>query len=527
MREGFEDITFTDAKEADKRLASLLVEAPADSAKHVAQALRESAAPDKALVRLERFLDSGARSRTDLELMAASPRYAQLVITLLGESHYLTDIACRNPEFLAWLWQEGELERARTCEEITGLLWTQVSAFDAFESRCQSMRRFNRREILRIAARDIFAYVPLASLTEDLSNLADAMLEVAYRSAFEVLEARFGRPTMSRADGAGTVDATFTVLALGKLGGRELNFSSDIDLLFLYSDEGQTTGGTSPQLTNAEFFQKLGEMIIHALSEQTSEGHIFRVDMRLRPHGRMGPLAVSLDSALKYYEGVGQAWERQALIKTRPAAGDLRLGGQFVELTRPFVFPRYFDDETLEDIRAVKELMEAQTTARGERDTEVKLGRGGIRDIEFTVQILQLLNGGRVEALRTTHTLEAIDALGRHALLRPLEATELASNYAFLRQVEHRLQIEGGQQRHALPKEPEALDELARRLGYQSGTAFLGTYRERAERTRAILDQFLGGEGFGSSLDHGRAESAFGRRGGAAPFGGHGISRRT
>src|SRR5262249_48048581 len=160
---------------------------------------------------------------------------------------------------------------------------------------------------------------------------------------------------------------------------------------FLYEENGQTSGGQSAPLSNSEYFHKLGERMIHVLAEQTAEGVMFRVDMRLRPHGRMGPLAVDIERAVRYFESEGHAWERQALIKARPIAGDLDLGQSFVERTRPFVFPKYFDDETLEDIAEGKRQMEAQIAQRGETEIEVKLGRGGIRDIEFTVQMLQLL----------------------------------------------------------------------------------------------------------------------------------------
>ncbi|MDP7638976.1 MAG: hypothetical protein QGG73_04580 [Candidatus Hydrogenedentes bacterium] len=193
----------------------------------------------------------------------------------------------------------------------------------------------------------------------------------------------------------------------------------------------------------------------------------------------------------------GRPWERQALIKVRPVAGDLALGKRLIELTRPFVFPKYFDDSTLEDIRETKRAAEAQTADKGQTDNEVKLGRGGIRDIEFTVQMLQLLNGGRKPGLRLTNTLDTIEALGNERLLSAFEALALSRNYVFLRQVEHRLQIEGSQQRHALPTDPHDLDDFGRRLGYQSGDAFMVGYRDRSDETRQILDQFFDAQGSG------------------------------
>ena len=493
MRPEFENIPFDDPQRAEQFLDSIIRDDHPRLAGHLAAALAECGDPSTALIRLERYLGVTLTPHAEVDLMDATLRYARLLLTILAQSQYLTDIICRNPEFMSWLWEEPDLDQARPREDMIRELQRVLDTFNTFDARCQALRRFKRREILRIATRDIFAHVSLASLTEDLSNLADATLEAAYRSARSDLEPRFGFPRCPD----GQTESGFVALGMGKLGGRELNFSSDIDLVFLYAREGATSGGTAGSASNSEYFHKLGERIIKALSEATAEGSVFRVDMRLRPHGRMGPLAVDVDNAVYYYESEGQAWERQALIKTRPCAGDLELGWQFIERTRPFVFPRYFDDETLEDIRNVKRQMEAQVADRGETDTEVKLGRGGIRDIEFTVQLLQLLNGGRIEELRTGTTLHAIKVLGEANLLKPLDATALASNYTFMRHVEHRLQIEGSQQRHALPKDPAKINAFARLLGYESGAAFMTDYQDRADATRKILDQFLATEGSG------------------------------
>ena len=494
MTEHEETISLPEPPGVQPFLDSLNLEGRPRFATNLRAALHESGAPETALVRLQRYLEVSRTPHTELDLMDATLRYARMLVTILGQSHYLTDILCRNPEYMSWLWEEAELERARSRHEMVRELLRTLENFDAFDARCQALRRFKRREILRIATRDVFVHVPLASLTEDLSNLADATLEAAYQSARHDLEPRYGKPFCAD----GITECGFSALGMGKLGGRELNFSSDIDLIFIYAADGSTGGGSSGSISVAEYFHKLGERIIKALAEVTSEGSVFRVDMRLRPHGRMGPLAVDIDNAVRYYEIEGQAWERQALIKMRPCAGDLDLGDRFIELTRPFVFPRFFDDETLEDIRNVKRQMEAQVAGRGETDTEVKLGRGGIRDVEFTVQVLQLLNGGRIPELRTGTTLEAIKALGMHGILKPLDATALASNYTFMRHVEHRLQIEGSQQRHALPRDPAELDSLAQRLGYASGSSFMADYQDRAEATRKILDQFLATEGAGN-----------------------------
>lgn len=496
MHAGFEHIPFADAAKAQAHLAAVLAHDRPGLDGLLAQALAECADPDRALTWLVRFLDRCLSARSETALMAASPKYLRLLLTVFSQSYFLSDILFRHPEYASWLWSEADLTRERPRDEMLAEFLRNEAAMASFDACLPAMRRFRQREILRIASRDIFMHAPVASVTKDLSNLADTMLEVALRAAERELRERFGAP-MAATSETGAQRAEFVVIALGKLGGCELNFSSDIDLLFLYADEGETASGRNGSVSNAEYFKKLGERIIRALSEQTAEGLIFRVDMRLRPYGRSGPLAVAFDTALQYYLDCGRAWERQALIKARPCAGHLPLGHAFLDRLRSFVFPRYFDDATLEDILETKRRTEAMIAEAGESEREVKLGRGGIRDIEFTVQMLQLLNGGRWPDLRTATTLEAIDRLGRRECIRPLDAATLASNYVFLRQVEHRLQIEDGRQCHTLPEDPKALDQFGRRLGYHDGASFMNVYRDRTRETRRILEKFLAMKGSG------------------------------
>jgi len=493
MRPEFAGLAFRDVESAEKRLDVVIGNEDRAAAENLAAALSEIHDPDKALLRLEHLFEIVRSQGLQRDLLGGAPRYARMLASIFSQSQFLTDIAFKNPEYLLWLWEETDLDRPRSRTERIGELQAQLAAHNSFEARCRSMRRYRRREILRIGVRDLFSHAPIPSITEDLSNLADAVLEAALASAAPEVSRRYGEPI-----GQSSSPATFAVLALGKLGGRELNFSSDIDLLFLYSEDGETRGGAMGQTSNGEYYQKLGERLIKALAEQTEEGHIFRVDMRLRPHGKTAPLAISLETAADYYGSFGRAWERQALIKTRAAAGDLELGNRFIEQTRPFVYPRYFDDETLEEVLDIKRQVEAQAGKRGQFDTDVKLGLGGIRDIEFTVQMLQLLYGGRIASLRHANTLDAIAALGDAGLLQPLEATALAHNYQFLRQVEHRLQIEGAQQVHVLPESLEALDEFAGRLGYPSGSSFMADYRDKTLENRRILTRFIEKEGAGT-----------------------------
>lgn len=490
-------IVFAEPEASRQRLDRLVERGEPGLKKNLIRALRESAEPDSVLKALERFLQETEHPEAVLNRMAREIPYTRLLTTMFDQSHYLTDILCRRPEYESWLANEAEFDNARPSNEMAAEMVEWLEGCQSLDECGRAMRRYKQREILRIAAREVFVHVPLTSLTEDLSNLADAALEVAVRAGLRELERRYGKPVVHEGSGE-TREVGFVVIGLGKLGGRELNFSSDIDLLFLYSDETETTGGSSGAVSTLDYFHKLGEHIIKLVSEQTAEGHFFRIDMRLRPYGRSSPLAISLARALEYYSGYGQAWERQALIKARPSAGDAALGERFIEQTRPLVFPRYFDDETLDAIRQIKQQTEALVAERGEAGIEVKLGRGGIRDIEFTVQMLQMLNGGRMPDLRTGSTLDAITALGLRGHLSPFEADSLASVYTFLRRIEHRLQIEGSQQRHILPPEGPALDRFARRLGYNSGASFMAAYRDRTREARAILDKFLTVEGAGT-----------------------------
>lgn len=501
LHPAFNNLKFRNPPEAETYLRSVLEPERAGLAEHLGEALAQSADPDRVLVRMDHFLRASEEPEILLDFMSGSLRFTRLLCVMFDCSQYLTDLVCRNPEYVMWLISDAELDRSLDKAALLQELRGEVAAQTKFSDKCAALRRFKRREMLRIGARDVFAYASVPSVTGDLATLADVMIEVALESAAVELDERFGPPMA--VDSKGDPErATFVVLGMGKLGGRELNFSSDVDLIFVYSDEGETAGGGggtgAKTCSNSEYFHRLGELVIKALSEQTGEGHIFRVDMRLRPHGRMGPLAVSLESTVYYYEIQGQAWERQALIKARPVAGCIALGKQFIERTRPFVFPRYFDDETLEEIRESKGQLEAQVADKGHTELEVKLGPGGIRDIEFTVQMLQMLNGGANEELRSPHTLDAINALGRSGLLSAFEALTLSRNYIFLRGVEHRLQIEGSQQRHVLPQDPEVLTDFSKRLGYQSGEAFMVGYRDRAKETRKILERFFATEGSGN-----------------------------
>ncbi len=298
----------------------------------------------------------------------------------------------------------------------------------------------------------------------ELSQLAEICLREVYTYWDCELRSRRGGP-----------DAQFAILGLGKLGGRELNHSSDIDVIFLYEDEGQV----SSNFTYHEWFNQLGAKIIETFAAHDPGGALFRIDLRLRPEGTAGPLARSLESMENYYAGFGETWERLALIKARGIAGSRELAYEFLRQHQPFIFPKSPTPDVLEEIAGIKRRIERDIVGHENIGRDVKLGAGGIREIEFVVQALQLLHGARHAFLQETSTLKALPVLAELELLPRSEARVLENGYRFLRRVEHRLQIEAEQQTHTVPEDPEALPRLARSLGFPSSAKFNAALRER------------------------------------------------
>ena len=322
-----------------------------------------------------------------------------------------------------------------------------------------ALRRFKRRETLRIAYGDIVREQSLKTVTKQISFLADAILEAALRAAGRKLGALRGTPM-----GPDGRPARFAVLGMGKLGGVELNYSSDIDLILIYDFEGKTNG--KRPISNQEFFDMLAREMVRLVTEPTELGRAYRVDLRLRPEGEHGPIVMGMEAALNYYDLRGRTWERQAFIKARPVAGSPELGQEFLDQLTPWIYRRYLTAADIAGIKALKRRIEQQTHHAGADDREVKTGHGGIRDVEFVIQFLQLLNGGSLPELRTSNTLEALAQLEQVGCLTNQERSLLEENYSFLRKVEHRLQIMLDLQTHLLPQDEAELRKLALRMGY-------------------------------------------------------------
>src|SRR5438067_6496245 len=381
----------------------------------------------------------------------------------------------QDPDSLLWLCQPQICGAPRSYAEMLGYL--RRSAGNAIADQGFSALRFWKgREMTRIALRELANVAPLEETTAELSQVA----EICIRNVFEHWNAEFRQQY-------GSPKAEFAILALGKLGGGELNYSSDVDLLFLYSEDGQLTA----HISYHEFFNRLGKEILETFSTRHRAGSLFRVDLRLRPEGSAGPLARSLASMENYYAGFGETWERLALIKARGIGGSRELAYEFLRQHQPFIYPRSPTPDLLDEIANIKRRIERDVVGPDKLERDVKLGTGGIREIEFVVQALQLIHGAHHAFLQEASTLKALRGLRQLDLLPRDEVLTLDKAYRFLRRVEHRLQIEAEQQTHTVPREPEALRRLALSLRFSSGERFTVALQEKMHSVRSIFERVI------------------------------------
>ncbi|HUT92396.1 MAG TPA: bifunctional [glutamate--ammonia ligase]-adenylyl-L-tyrosine phosphorylase/[glutamate--ammonia-ligase] adenylyltransferase [Thermoguttaceae bacterium] len=444
--------------------------------------------PDMALNNLDRFL-AASRSRLSVgTFFQRDPGTLPTLLQILSTSQHLSDLLVADPQSLDLLrLTEGQpFARQALVDDLAG----ELAVLEDDQAVLRSLRRFKRREMLRISYGDIVRQQSLRTVTLQISYLADAIVEAALGAAWRSVGARRGLPL-----GPGGRPARFVVLGMGKLGGLELNYSSDIDLILLYDVDGQTDGRRP--ITNAEFFDRLARELVRLLTETTELGAVYRVDLRLRPEGDQGPIVRTVAGAQHYYDVRGRTWERQVYLKARPVAGDLELGAEFLRQLSPWVYRRYLSRADISEIKALKRRIEQRTEREGADAREVKTGHGGIRDVEFVIQFLQLLNGALLPALRTGNTLEAIARLADLGCLTNQERTLLEANYSFLRKIEHRLQIMFDLQTHLLPDAPDELRKLALRMGYVNSPGkpalakFQRDYQRRTAENRRILDFLL------------------------------------
>jgi glutamate-ammonia-ligase adenylyltransferase len=458
--------------EASERLARIGKRAPGH-ADEIAALCRLAADPDLALAGVERYLDGAGALPAERDLL-------ETLVQLSGASRLVPAALARNPRLLRRAGRSPWLARPRPEPNLRRLLARAARGLDPddAESFHRLLRRVRARELVRIALRDL-RRARVKEVTEELSSLATACLDAAIRFHERRLRARHGPPAgnAGREPGAG-----FCAIAMGKLGARELNFSSDVDLVYVYDRDGETEGEKA--IPHFAYYARLAELVTEAIAKPTEDGFVFRVDLNLRPDGQNGPIVNSIRAAEMYYQTFGRSWERNALVKARPGAGDLAVGEELLRTLEPFVWRRSLDLDVLAEIQAMKARIDARAGAEGRDD--LKLGKGGIREAEFFVSALQLLHGGRPDgkALRERAVIPALDRLLFAGVVPARDHDELADAYLFLRRAEHRVQMVEGAQTHRIPPPGERLG-LARSMGYPTEAdleAALGAHRERVAR---------------------------------------------
>ncbi len=447
-------VRFLAPERARRDLAAVAAALPPEVVSNLLVCLADSANPDQALNLFERLVSESGKEFA--ALLAAQPQLVHYAVAIFAASQWLGETLTQNPELLAGFAQARDLERLCSGEDYR-------EAFARFGSRSQEtdisllLAQFKRRQYVRILLRDVLNIATLAETTAEISALSDVLMEEALRFCAADLRRRYGWPQHYDGDGR-LVETAFSVLALGKLGGNELNYSSDVDLLYLYGD-GDDAGRAA--ISAREFFIRLAQELTERLERTTRAGPVFRIDLRLRPLGHEGEPAVRLGHALEYYAQVAQDWELQALIKARLSAGDAGLCRVFLDAVQPQIYREELNFAAVKTaLVSLEKIQRKPKSRRAGSALDVKLDRGGIRDIEFLVQCLQRLYGGQEPWLQAGGTLFSLQKLHDKAHLSGQEYQRLTSAYVFLRRVEHRLQLAHGQQTHRLPASPAEIKSL-------------------------------------------------------------------
>jgi [glutamine synthetase] adenylyltransferase / [glutamine synthetase]-adenylyl-L-tyrosine phosphorylase len=495
MRPEFSGIAFENSAKAEQNLARLEQQLAPTLLAPLASLLAHSPDPDGALNLLERYVEGA--SPEVLAGMARTPTALTYLIAIFGYSGFLAETLLAEPDLVVQFARDRHFTKLKSKEEVMQD-YARFSTTSPDHWLSAQLSRFKRRNYLRIVLKDVLRLSTLGETTLELSTLADVILANALSFCYQELDKRYGHPQYRDAQGR-IVRSGFSIISLGKLGGNELNYSSDIDLLFLYGQDGETSGGNEQDsmISNKEFFVRLAHAITRTITQSTHQGEVFRVDLRLRPEGEQGDLAISLNSAAEYYEHRARDWELQMLIKARHSAGEPRLTREFLRRVENYIYGTPADFEAVESILLARERISKKLRESRDDSPDVKLHRGGIRDIEFLTQCLQRLHGGRDPWVRSGGTLFALRKLNDKGWLPDEDFAALTSCYEFFRQVEHRIQLEMGKQSHRLPASPEALVRLARRLEMDAGPrgdarrALLTEIDQRFERVERIYERLI------------------------------------
>jgi len=506
-RDLLRDLRFLDPPAAWKNLGQIWGQANfsrlfPDFFPRFCQTCARSFDPDQALNNFERFSSCIYDKNYLYTILSQQLPVLESLLAIFSGSQFLTDFLLKDPSYFDQVIRQETTFRSRMKEELERDLSAFLASTRTSQDLMKTVRRFKNREILRIGLRDLMRYGDLTETMEDLSNLADVCVQAILDFCLTELTSQYGRPIVEEEDSQ--TPCEFTVIGLGKLGGRELNFSSDIDLIYLYSsDKGATAGIPAARgervnaISNHEFCTKLAQMITRYLNEITPEGQLFRVDLNLRPEGHSGDIANSLRSMEIYYESWGQTWERQVLIKARRVAGSENLFRQFLVMVNPFSFRKHLDFGALHEIREMKEKINRDLAGRGAGEGHVKLGYGGIREVEFIVQAFQLIYGGRDRWLQQRNTLRALHRLSEKGYITYRDYADLSKAYGSLRELEHRIQIQQGRQTHEIPRAMRERAVLARKMGIEGESPeilseeLLTLYRFHTGNVRRVYDQLF------------------------------------
>ena len=441
-----------------------------------------------AATNLLRFIESSFSPISLLRDLSEHPVLLETALSIFSSSQFFSDILIRDPELFRWLTATSVLEQADATVGLEAAARQSIEPFQSIGRKVNTLKRFQRREMLRIGVRDLLRLADLETTTRELSQLADVIVSLSAELSWREIRNQYGAEPQT----------SWTIFGLGKLGGEELNYSSDIDILALFDEDGEMVSAASVKITYGEFFVRFIEHFVQLLTHPTEEGYFYRVDLRLRPDGNSGALIRSYASTMMYYESRGELWERQMLIKARHVAGDKMFARKFLTAISPFVYPRTFFDNPIEEISKIKTRIESNSHERN-----IKLRAGGIRDIEFIVQALQLLNGGKNPDIRNTNTLASLALLKAANILSDTEAGQLHEAYVFFRVLEHRLQMLQYAQTHSLPSARRERKRLAARM-HLSADEFDRLLRKRTHDVRSVFNAVFTPQParIYSSLDH-------------------------
>ncbi len=462
--------------------------------------LSHTADPDQALNEWERYVDSGIHRLQLFQYLQQMPHVLEVLGTVFGNSQAMAQTLIRDPLLVYWIEDDRVLVQRRTKSKLLNLGEAMLAGVKTYDAKCEALRRLKRREMLRLGIRDLLGIATPIETYTVLSDLAAVVIQSAYELVEQHLLGQNGNVRTASVNKAKT-RVGFSVLAMGKLGGWELNYSSDVDLIYVFQAEKESARGNTKRqpVLDADYFHGLARELTNVLSVSTSEGALFRVDMRLRPEGEVGPLACSVEDACQYYQTRGRTWERLAFLKAKPIAGDLRIGQSLLKKMGKFVYgTREMAPQVFEAIHELRRQMVIKLTRRGELERNVKLGRGGIREIEFIVQGLQLRWGYRYPAIRDRQTLKSLVKLMRVGKLKVGAVHQLKTSYIFLRNLENKIQMVHELQTHLLPSKTDEIAKCAIRMGYpkgdtskQTAEGLLVDYRQHTEAVHRLYQEIV------------------------------------